>query len=980
MFSKTEPRVFALPPGCDFSVAFLNGLYQRLRGQPPEALARVEVFVNTHRTRRRLIELLQSGSARMLPRIRVITDLAKDPIVGSDLPQPVSALRRRLELSQLIAALLEQAPDLAPRTAMFDLADSLAGLMDEMHGEGVSVDRVLDLEIASDFSAHWGRSLTFLKILRPFFTDASEPDAEARQRLAVEHLSRQWAENPPQDPVIVAGSTGSRGATALFMQAVTALPNGAVVLPGFDFDLPLSVWPSFADPMNSADHPQAGFYKLLNRLACAPADVVRWSDASPANMARNRLVSLALRPAPVTDQWLIEGPNLAAIDGATAMMTLLEAPTQRDEALAIALRLRAAAQMGKKATLISPDRNLTRQVTAALKRWNILPDDSAGRPLPLTPPGVFLRLVSNAIGQRLTSEALLILLKHPLTHSSDGRGQHLLWTRDMELKKLRGGSPFVDFDDLCLWAKTRDDKDDITPWINWLRGCFDLIHQVQTLELADMVAIHRKCAETLATGALTNAPESQLWQKESGRVAAQAFADLEENADAGGSISPSVYTALFRAVLNRAEVRETVQAHPLITIWGTLEARVQGADIVILGGLNDGIWPSLPSPDPWLNRKMRLEAGLLLPERRIGLSAHDFQQAIAASEVVLTRATRVGDAPAVASRWLIRLTNLLAGIGETGQSALHSMQERGQYWLDVAARLEQPEFSLPLAMRPSPQLPDALHPRQLSVTRIRMLVRDPYAIYAQYVLKLRKLDPVRREPDAMLRGQAIHNVMHEFVQSTLAGLPDDAPEQLLDIATRIFEADVPWPATKRMWLARLARVAEKFVRDEGARRKSGMPIAFEVKGALEMPLPDFSLTGTADRIDRNSDGSVVIYDYKSGSVPSDAQVREFDKQLPLEGAIAQAGGFAELPPLTVSGLEYIGLGSGAKTSSVKMDDDLINQTWEELGKLIAAYRNGKVGYTARARMELHTDVSDYDHLSRFGEWEDSVAAIPEDVT
>ena len=980
MFDQAERRVFALPPGCDFSSAFLNGLYHRLQGQPPEALARVEVFVNTHRTRRRLLELLQSGPARLLPRIRVITDLSNDPIVGLDLPQPVSALRRRLELSQMIAALLEKEPDLAPPNAMFDLADSLAGLMDEMHGEGVAVERVLDLEISSDFSAHWGRSLTFLNILRPFFSDESEPDNDARQRMVVEHLSQHWTENPPTHPVIVAGSTGSRGATALFMQAVTALPQGAVVLPGFDFDLPISVWPSFADPMNSADHPQAGFYKLLGTLKCDLTNVRPWSDARPSNVARNRLVSLALRPAPVTDQWLIEGPNLADIKGATAKMSLLEAPTQRDEAMAIALRLRAAAELGQKATLISPDRNLTRQVTAALKRWDILPDDSAGRPLPLTPPGVFLRMVSNAIGQRLTSETLLILLKHPLTHTGGGRGQHLLWSRDLELEKLRGGSPFVNFQDLSEWAKSRQDSDKLSIWINWLEGCFNSIDQIQTLDLSDMVAIHRKCAETLAAGALGNVSESELWQMETGNKAAQVFADLEENSDVGGRVSPSVYSALFRSVLNRAEVRETVQAHPLITIWGTLEARVQGADVVILGGLNDGVWPSLPSPDPWLNRKMRYDAGLLLPERRIGLSAHDFQLAIAAPEVVLTRAARIGDAPAVASRWLIRLTNLLAGIGEAGQVALGSMQDRGQYWLDVATKLEQPEFSLPLAQRPSPRLPDALHPRKLSVTRIRTLVRDPYAIYAQYVLKLRKLDPVRREPDAMLRGQAIHSVMQEFIQSTLADLQDDATEKLLEIATRIFEAEVPWPATKRMWLARLARIAEKFVRNEKSRRTNLTPIAFEVKGVLQMPLPDFTLTGTADRIDRHTDGSVVIYDYKSGSVPSDAQVREFDKQLPLEGAIAQAGGFVDLPPLGVSDLVYIGLGSGAKTSSVKLDDDLINQTWEELGKLIAAYRTGKVGYTARARVELLTDAGDYDHLSRFGEWEDSVAAIPEDVT
>ena len=58
--------------------------------------------------------------------------------------------------------------------------------------------------------------------------------------------------------------------------------------------------------------------------------------------------------------------------------------------------------------------------------------------------------------------------------------------------------------------------------------------------------------------------------------------------------------------------------HAQILIWGTLEARVQGADLLILAGLNEGSWPEAPKPDPWLNRALRHRAGLLLPERRIG--------------------------------------------------------------------------------------------------------------------------------------------------------------------------------------------------------------------------------------------------------------------------------------------------------------------------------------------------------------------------
>jgi len=981
MFKAESARIFALPPGCDFSSVFLQGLRHRLRGQPPEAIAKVEIFVNTERTKRRIVEILQAGPSGLLPRLRVITDLAKAPLVGLDLPPPISPLRRRLELCQTISALLDHEPELAPRMAIFDLADSLAGLMDEMHGEAVSVEQVLNLDISPDFSAHWERSLTFLKILAPYFADQSEPDTDARQRLVVDHLTRVWAKAPPEHPVIVAGSTGSRGATAAFMQAVAALPQGAIVLPGFDFDLPAASWQTFENPYESADHSHAGFHKLLARLSLDAEHVRPWADVQPFNPARNRLVSLAMRPAPVTDQWLTEGPKLPPLATATDRMTMIEAPSQREEALAIALRLRAAAQKGEKATLISPDRTLTRQVTAALTRWKILPDDSAGRPLSLTPPGIFLRLTSALLGQRLTSENLLILLKHPLTHTGAGRGQHLLWTRDLELQVLRGGAPFVDFQMFREWAdKYRGKSVELTCWIKWLDDIFNPLHQIQMAPLSDIVARHRTCAEALAKGASNGATDSGLWAKDAGIKALEIFTDLEQNADAGGTVTSAEYTALFRSVFGRADVRQTITAHPHITIWGTLESRVQGADVVILGGLNEGVWPGLPAPDPWLNRPMRHKAGLLLPERQIGLSAHDFQQAIAAPEVFLTRATRLGDAPAVASRWVIRLANLLAGLGDDGKNSLSNMRARGRVWLDLAAKLEEPESSLEPALRPSPVLPDHLHPRKLSVTKIKVLIRDPYAIYAQYVLKLRKLDPLRRQPDAMLRGQAIHTVLEDFVHATLAGLPPDAAQKLQDVAQKVFARDVPWPATRRLWLARLARVADKFTTDEVARRQRAVPVALETKGVRHMAQPDFTLTGTADRIDRMPDESLIIYDYKTGAVPSALQIKAFDKQLPLEAAIAQAGGFAGVEPSTVSGLEYVGLGSGAVVSALTMDDDLVNQTWADLGRLIAAYRAGKVGYTARARMEKHTDQSDYDHLSRRDEWEEGDIAIAQDVT
>jgi len=555
---------------------------------------------------------------------------------------------------RLVAGLLDQAPDLAPRAALYDLSDSLAALMDEMHGEGVSPQVLYDMDV-SNHSEHWARSLRFLQIVQHYFDRAGEaPDVETRQRLVVAALGKLWDTAPPQGPVILAGSTGSRGTTMLLMQAVARLPQGAIVLPGYDFDMGADTWADLDDALTAEDHPQYRFRALMHRLGIGPDDVMRWTGTTPPNPARNRLVSLALRPAPVTDRWLTEGPDLGPLTLAFDGVTLLEAPSQRDEALAIAMRLRQAAEEGITAALITPDRMLTRQVTAALDRWGILPDDSAGTPLQLTPPGRFLRLVGALFHRKSDAAALVTLLKHPLTHTGSHRGNHLRWTHELELYLRKEGLPHPSVTDLQGFAERHDGAGD---WAAWVADCLTGQQDGAELPLAEHVSRHLTLAARIAQGP-EGVGQGDLWGEKPGREALKAVTEMQTEAEAGGPMGPADYAALFNAILQRGEVRERDAPHPRILIWGTLEARVQGADLLILGGLNEGTWPEMPAPDPWLNRQMRHDAGLLLPERRIGLSAHDFQQAIAAPQVWLTRSIRSDDAQTVPSRWLPRRTAL----------------------------------------------------------------------------------------------------------------------------------------------------------------------------------------------------------------------------------------------------------------------------------------------------------------------------------
>ncbi|MEZ5777066.1 MAG: double-strand break repair protein AddB [Paracoccaceae bacterium] len=983
MFERdAKPHFFALPPGANFPRALVAGLVDRLGDSPPDQLARVTIYLNSARMLRHVRETFSDHGARLLPRLRLIADIGADPLRG--VRPAVSGLRRRLELAQLVSRLLEREADFAPGAAAFDLADSLARLMDEMQGEGVPPGALERAGLAENHAAHWERSLAFIRIVARYFGPDAQPDAEARQRLAVEALAERWKSAPPQEPVIVAGSTGSRGATQVLMQAVAGLPAGAVVLPGFDFDMPEFAWKSLCSgPFAAEDHPQYRFLRLCEIVGCNSADIRRWQDGTAPNPMRNRVISLSLRPAPVTDQWMSEGRALGDLAAATSELTLIEAQTQRQEALSIALCLRRAAGDGRRAALITPDRTLTRRVAAALDRWRIIPDDSAGQPLSQTAPGRLLRHTAQLIGKPVATETLLVLLKHPLTATGAGaRGDHLRFTRDLELKLRRHGPPFPTSEDLSTWAAGYG-EDARKAWAEWLGSLIDGARDRREQPLSTWVERHLAMTEAFAAGPGGGPQGSELWREEAGRVALAAMRELSFEAPHGGNYDPGRYANLITSLLGKATVRQIQAAHPLIAIWGTLEARVQGADLVILAGLNDGVWPEKPSPDPWLSRQMRQKVGLLSPERQVGLSAHDFQQAAGAPEVVLSRAIRDDEAQTVASRWLARLTNLLDGLQEQGgKRALEGMRARGSVWTELAKAMDQPDpdHKIDPAPRPAPRPPVGARSTRLAVTGIRDLIRDPYAVYARHILGLRPLDPLRATADARIRGNVLHLVLERFVGTR----PKDESAQaalsrLMAVAESVLLSEVPWPSAQRLWLARLARASEKFIEAESSRAVRGEPVILEERGSVSLQNATFTLTARPDRIDLLEDGRIHIYDYKTGQIPTEAQVRAFDKQLLLEAAMALRGGFRLLGPREVEGVTYIGLGGDAKERTIAIDHDTLDQTWDGLEKLIASYLLRETGYASRRAVFDERREGDYDQLARFGEWQMSDAPKPEDV-
>ncbi|MGV6838769.1 MAG: PD-(D/E)XK nuclease family protein [Planktomarina sp.] len=945
----TQTPLYYVPLGVPFAPALVHGL--KMRFANPAQMARTQLYVNTRRMQRSVADLFMAGDVSLLPQMNLVGDV---PYFGA--ATTISPLAMQLQLADLIRPLLALETDMGPQATALDYAQSLASLMDEMAIEDVSTADIAGLSV-TDEAGHWQRVLGFLQIAKPFLEASGDISPAMKQRLGTNALVQNWTDQPPNHPVVIAGSTGSRKTTFDLMMSAAKLPQGMIVLPGFD---PSSPWQALTSKSAREDHPQYRFAALMDALDIAPGDVEPWTTDVPSAPKRNTLVSLALQPAPVTDTWMTEGPKLANdLEDACADITWLNAPDERTEAETIALRLCAALADGQTAAVITPNRNLTRRIASNLAGWGIVPDDSAGLPLLQSPPGRFLLHAADVMQGGVDLPTLLIFLKHPLCHAGPNRNNHQRHTRDFEIYCRRKGIAHPTEGDLTLWA---DDKDDRLIWVKWVQGALNT-DMPDSQDLATWTVALIDFATTFGTGLDTD--KTELWEMEAGRACRAALDKISQASDATGGVVFEDFKRLLRQVLNDGEVRQQNDPHRNIQFFGTLEARMQAADLVILAGLNEGTWPDLPAPDPWMNRRMRKGVGLLNPDRRIGLSAHDFQQAFANAEVWVTRSLRSADAQTVPSRWLNRLSNLINGLSEDDEHpVMTDMVARGDKWMRTAVSLRA--FTpRPKAPRPSVAPPAALRPKKLPVTAITTLIRDPYAIYAKYVLDLHPLDPLLAEPDALRKGIVIHKVFEEFAECPPFETHKDGVAQLLSVARDVLEVEVPWQIERMVWMALIEKIAPQFIKLELNWQKGRLDILTETEGTAFLPEIDFTLTAKADRIDVH-EGALHIFDYKTGNAPSIDKQKAFEKQMSLQIAMAMRGAFGGDGDVSHVTGTYLSLKKDVKTGEVL--DPVEHDTWAKLITLIANYQKDETGFTARRAAENTKFAGDYDHLSRYGEW------------
>lgn len=973
------PQIYSIAAHRGFADALVAGLVPRY-AEADFGLARLTLLLPSRRAARTVTEAFVrlSGKGLLLPRMAVVGDLDLDETLGalldpleagSALPPAADPVRRWLRLAEYLK--LVEGEEAGSGAALLRRAFDLGRTMDRLLVEGIApIDLMSEAVqgIVGDQAAHWLASTRSFLMVQQYWlaelAERGEVDAPTRRNRLFEHAARKWRETPPAHPVVAAGVTSASPALAGLLRVVSELPRGAVILPDLDLSLEAEVWDALGtagkpagpdDPpfgaRDAVTHPQYHLKLLLNRMGIARDEVQAWHRAGmgAAPPARSRAISNLFLPPSASARWV----DLPADQRRLAGVRLMESAHPGEEAQAIAILIREALETPeRRVALVTPDRGLSARVVAQLERWGIEADETAGQPLPQTTAGRLLLLLAELLAEDAAPVPLLALLTHPLVAAEADRPAWLEAARALDLR-LRGPRPGPGLAPLRAVAGEAR----VGAW--WigveavLAPLFALADEEPLADLIDrlIVAAEALCGET-------------LWARADGRALSAFGGELREAArEAGTRLDPRELHAVLRDAMDRIAVRPPWGGHPRVAIYGLIEARMSRADLVICGGLVEGVWPASPAPDALLPPAVLRALGVPGVDFRIGLAAHDLAAALGAPEVVLSWAQRDESAPVIPSRFVLRVKAMLGDLAKSHE------EDRA---IELARQLDD-AAPAPRYPRPQPR-PDAAQRRvDISVTGLDRLRGDPYQFYAGSILGLSGLDPLDAEPSAAWKGTAVHAILERWHKQG---------GELLPLAEQVLDEMSAHPLTRALWRPRLMAALEWIGAEIARLAAEGRHVLkSEIKG--EMDVKGVRIHGRADRIDRLADGKLAVVDYKTGQPPSRSMVQQgFALQLGLIGMIAERGGFEGVAG-QAERFEYWSLGrsersetgfgyreepilEGSRRTGIPRDE-FIPATAEYLVQAIDRWILGTDPFTARLNPDIG-GYNDYDQLMRLDEW------------
>jgi ATP-dependent helicase/nuclease subunit B len=979
-------NIYNVPMGCDFCDATVMLAIDRAKRQA-RSLSDTILFLPNNRAIKAMTEAFvrQAAPGLLLPRMVAIGDLALDESVGSlldpitddEMLWPVIDPMRRLLLVHRLV-IKHRASDLTlSSTEALRLARKLIELIDELEIEQVPYERFSDISVDVELAGHWQKSYgKVLDILPAYYAQLNSLELlgpSQRRNLLLDRLIGRLGTAGFDGSVMAAGITTSAPAVVRVLSRIAKLPNGCVMLHGVDLEMAQPQWEALGPRTSESDastfgrnqeaHPQFHLKLLLDRMGVG-RDEVQNTIGLLTNTRSLQITDIFCLPSDTT-KWRDSPP----VRKRMPTVSLLEAPDISTEARAIAIAMRESLEIvDQRIALVTPDRELAMRVATQLRRWNINVDDSAGTPVLQTPPGKLIKAIAEAVASNFSPVSILALAKHPLIHAGESRLAWLERTRALDLA-LRGPPEGAGLS--AIEAAIRKNAKNDEALAGWWQEFLIMLSPLSGpagAPLATIMSALQQTADSLTNG--------NIWKGVAGRHIAQIWEDILACDLAAIELSdrseiPAILTELFGSIV----VRPPYGGHPRLAIYGLLEARLQQADIVICSGLNEGSWPQVAQPDPWLAPAIRRHLGLATLDRNVGLSAHDLATALGAHRAFLTRARRDRSGPTVASRFVLRMKAFLGK--NLSANNVHAA---------LAAHIDAPDQPIEFNPQPAPKPTAKQRKVTLSVTDFDQLKSDPYSFYAKKVLGLRVLDAVNADPGFAWRGTLVHEILEKWFTQD-----DGAPEALLARAEALLSNKALNPALRALWQPRVAE-GLRWIAEETQRMQAGGRHCLVAEKAGHVELLGVRVKGRVDRIDLLPDGGLVIIDYKTGLPPKPKQINAgFALQLGLIGLIAESGAIAgasgkaaRFEYWSLAKNKQRGFGYVATPNSAKPNDkfpepeDFLAFVKQQAEAAIGNWIIGDAPFVAK----LHPDFAnygDYDHLMRLQEWDGRQALADSDA-
>ncbi len=943
----TEKHIYYIPSSTSFIEQLSSWLIKKF-----DKLADLTILLPSTRACLALEKSIVKKSTHqsiILPQIIPIGQLGTEQFIKQEpieiLSSPLSYYEHNLYLTKLI---LGKFGKTLTYPQALNITTSLSEIILNMSRNNIPLEKLAQIFLA-ELPKHFEMLSEYLTVIAkdwPLFLEQhKKQDFRSNHYEYINKLISKWQISPTNKPIIIAGSTGSVPSTKYLIKAIASLPQGFVILNDINYSISNEEWHDISETHHA-------YYtkNLLESLNYDRKHLIPILNHTP-KYSRQNFLSLCMLPSTKTWQW---AEQVIDHNYDCSNLEIIECSTTHQEAMVVMLRIREILekQRDAKIAIIGNNPSLIKHITSFAQLWNIKINDNTGTQVTTSDQYQFLSLLVAAIQNNFQPQYLIALLKNSCYQEISN-----IHLAKLEIKYLRGITKYSTLPQLIELTTQKNDLE-LTDFLNTL-------HQ-ETKELAALLKKHSASFKqllqlTLQTGQslTTQNQSSTLWNNPQAIKVHQIFLDILNVAQIAGKILPKQFDTILATLLNNQVIyADKIVAQ--VSILSPLESRLLTFDYTIITGLNEGSWPSYNKTTPWLPFHLCKSLGLENRDQKHGQAAYHFFCLLQQPNLLITRAILENGNATTPSRWLLRLELIAGKLGILEQIKQNNHPLKQWYQ----------QLYLPQSSNNHPNLPPPRTEKkitQLSVTQIEKLTRDPYSVYCSKILKLKKLDQINKTPDQREFGTFIHDIIDNLNKHYNEILADHT---LFDkIALSILDGITLNQMIRNLWLLKFSKLkpwAMKFELDR--RADSNIQIFSETKGKFELN-NDFSLTMKADRIEV-SDNEINIIDFKTGSIPSQQDIKSgFSPQLLLEALIVRDGELSEITTELTNKkikLSYIQLSprNFGKITELKLDSDSFIQEYKiGLTKLIMAYHNNHP-YLICPRPKKEPTYNEIAHLER----------------